>query len=117
MSTSKRSIKRKQVSLVTILTLLVSASITLGVGPSQLLPRKADSPEKSSATEVFNTFPAALLKPYRRLINPTVLVNFFTVTTTADNGSNTSPTPGSLREAIINANNSGGGTINFSIPN
>ncbi len=40
----------------------------------------------------------------------------FTVTTTADNGSNSSPTPGSLREAIVNGNAVGGGTINFNIP-
>src|SRR5713226_2668330 len=40
----------------------------------------------------------------------------FTVTTTADNGSNSSPTPGSLREAIVNGNAVCGGTINFNIP-
>src|SRR5262245_20734693 len=40
----------------------------------------------------------------------------FTVTTTADNGSNTAPIPGSLREAILNANGAGGGTIGFNIP-
>jgi len=53
---------------------------------------------------------------YERFFAPVVPVNTFTVTTTADNGSNTSPTAGSLREAIVNANNSGGGNINFSIP-
>ena len=38
------------------------------------------------------------------------------VTTTADNGNNANPTPGSLREAIITANNTvGTDTINFSI--
>jgi peptidase C25-like protein len=41
----------------------------------------------------------------------------FTVTTAADNGDNVNPTPGSLRKAIIDANNSGGlDTISFSIP-
>lgn len=40
----------------------------------------------------------------------------FQVTTTADNGNNANPTPGSLREAIISANNSPGtDTITFSI--
>src|SRR5207244_5218799 len=52
-------------------------------------------------------------EPHKISLGPTAL---FTVTTTADNGSNASPSPGSLREAIINANNSGGGTINFQIP-
>ena len=38
------------------------------------------------------------------------------VTTAADNGNNANPTPGSLREAIITANNTvGTDTINFSI--
>lgn len=41
----------------------------------------------------------------------------FTVTTAADNGDNVNPTPGSLRKAIIDANNSAGlDTINFNIP-
>ena len=40
----------------------------------------------------------------------------FTVSTTADNGSNVSPTAGSLREAIINANQTtAADTINFSV--
>jgi BACON domain-containing protein/S-layer family protein len=41
----------------------------------------------------------------------------FTVTTTADNGDNLSPTPGSLRKAILDANgNAGEDTISFNIP-
>ena len=41
----------------------------------------------------------------------------FTVTTAADNGNDASPTPGSLRQAIIFANSSPGfDTINFNIP-
>ena len=40
----------------------------------------------------------------------------FTVTTAADNGDNVNPTPGSLRKAIIDANNSAGlDTISFNI--
>src|SRR5262249_34434459 len=38
------------------------------------------------------------------------------VTTTADNGDNNNPTPGSLRAAILYADNNGGGTITFAIP-
>jgi hypothetical protein len=41
----------------------------------------------------------------------------FTVVTASDNGSDASPTPGSLRQAIIFANSSPGlDTINFNIP-
>src|SRR5712691_1051037 len=42
----------------------------------------------------------------------------FTVTTTADNGNDAAPTPGSLRAAIVAANDNGEGadTINFNIP-
>src|SRR5262249_43047012 len=41
----------------------------------------------------------------------------FTVTTNIDNGNDLSPTPGSLRQAIIFANNTPGlDTINFNIP-
>ena len=40
----------------------------------------------------------------------------YTVTTAADNGDNLTPTPGSLRQAIVNANgNPGTDTINFAI--
>jgi hypothetical protein len=38
------------------------------------------------------------------LLQPRAEAAFFTVTTTADNGNNAAPTPGSLRQAIINAN-------------
>ncbi|HYY59410.1 MAG TPA: Calx-beta domain-containing protein, partial [Pyrinomonadaceae bacterium] len=38
------------------------------------------------------------------LLQPKAEAAFFTVTTTADNGNNAAPTPGSLRQAIINAN-------------
>ena len=45
------------------------------------------------------------------------LLSNFAVTTTADNGDNNHPTAGSLRAAIINANNhSGFDTISFSLP-
>src|SRR5262249_18310970 len=41
----------------------------------------------------------------------------FHVTTTSDNNNNSSPTPGSLRKAIIDANNNPGtDTIDFNIP-
>src|SRR6516162_807161 len=41
----------------------------------------------------------------------------FTVTTAADNGNNAAPTPGSLRAAILTANNvAGADTIQFAIP-
>ncbi|QBB71458.1 right-handed parallel beta-helix repeat-containing protein [Pseudolysobacter antarcticus] len=44
-------------------------------------------------------------------------LNNFTVTTIADNGNNTSPTVGSLRWAIKNANaNTGASKISFSVP-
>src|SRR6185369_11879441 len=46
-----------------------------------------------------------------------VQASTFTVVTTADNGNDASPTPGSLRQAIIFANGSPGlDTINFNIP-
>src|SRR5215813_7836214 len=42
---------------------------------------------------------------------------FFQVTTTADNGNNTSPTAGSLRKAIVDANTTpGNDVIQFNIP-
>ncbi len=40
----------------------------------------------------------------------------FVVTTTADNGSNSAPTTGSLRAAIINADAVGGSRVTFDIP-
>src|SRR5215831_266466 len=41
----------------------------------------------------------------------------FHVTTTVDNGNNSNPTAGSLRKAIIDANNTAGtDTIDFNIP-
>ncbi|HEY3027403.1 MAG TPA: hypothetical protein VGJ55_14735, partial [Pyrinomonadaceae bacterium] len=110
-----------------LIFLLLCAAMTLGLGPRQLAKlkplaanttmdaRKPDAHQRQSGNEFLNTLGLALPKPYSRLINTAAPVNTFTVTTTADNGSNTSPTPGSLREAIINANNSGG-EINFNIP-
>src|SRR5262245_22671232 len=46
------------------------------------------------------------------------LLSTWTVTTTADNGSNASPTPGSLRQAILKADNMGAASdkIVFAIP-
>lgn len=47
---------------------------------------------------------------------PVVKAATFTVTTTADNGDNVNPTAGSLRKAIIDANNAVGlDTITFNI--
>jgi hypothetical protein len=48
---------------------------------------------------------------------PVIVANPFVVTTTADNGSNASPTVGSLRAAIVAANNNPGpDTIAFQLP-
>src|SRR5437870_482064 len=111
-----------------IILLFSCAAMTLGLSGGQLAKlkpfsankiadaRKPDAPGKPSLPEFLNTLGSPLPKSYSRLFAPTASVNTFTVTTTADNGSNTSPTPGSLREAIVNGNNSGGGTINFQIP-
>jgi hypothetical protein len=45
------------------------------------------------------------------------LLSTFLVTTAMDNGSNTTPTAGSLRQAILNSNStSGSNTIDFAIP-
>ncbi|HSF24169.1 MAG TPA: VCBS repeat-containing protein, partial [Blastocatellia bacterium] len=49
-------------------------------------------------------------------VQPAVAMTFL-VTTTTDNGDDMAPTPGSLREAILDANaNLGADTINFNIP-
>jgi uncharacterized repeat protein (TIGR01451 family) len=49
-------------------------------------------------------------------VQPAVAMTFL-VTTTTDNGDDVVPTPGSLREAILDANaNVGADTINFNIP-
>src|SRR5688572_30184790 len=49
-------------------------------------------------------------------VDPQVAMTY-TVTTAADNGDNIMPTPGSLRQAILDANaNPGTDTILFSIP-
>src|SRR5437660_1516726 len=111
-----------------ILFLLFCAAITLALAPHPRAQREPLSVNKSAPPwqpgplensplkEVLNTVRAALPNRYLSPIGPAEPVVIFTVTTTADNGSNASPTPGSLREAIVNANNSGGGTINFNIP-
>src|SRR3989442_14054022 len=121
--------RRRSVALACVVIFLLSCgAVTLGLGPSQISKLKplsiSDSaaasesfaPGRRSLREFLNALGAALPNLYRRLIKPTVPVALFTVTTTADNGDNNSPAPGSLREAIINTNNSGGGTINFNIP-
>ena len=44
-------------------------------------------------------------RPSLEVLEEHVLLTSFIVTNTLDNGSNTDPTPGSLRQAIIDANN------------
>ena len=57
-----------------------------------------------------------LFPTIRNRMEPTVRAASFTVTTVSDNGDDLNPTPGSLRQMIINANNSPGtDTINFQI--
>jgi hypothetical protein len=65
--------------------------------------------------------PALRRRPYRpgvEALEGRQLLSTWTVTTTLDNGSNTSPTPGSLRQAILHADNLGaaGDKIVFAIP-
>src|SRR5712691_5271067 len=97
-----------------VIFLLSCAALTLALAPGQLAKLKshvesadilvrADAPkqgahEKISATNVFSANASTLtvldrLSPlrYETFFRPTALVNIFTVTTTADNGSNTSP--------------------------
>jgi len=115
MNTSKRSMNAKCLLWAMIgVVSLVSTAITLPGARGRLSPRSLNAREGSSRAEFSHGF-ASLPNHYLRLIQPNP-VAIFTVTTTADNGSNAAPTPSSLREAIVNANNSGGGTINFNIP-
>ena len=128
---------REFVGSARILILLLSCAVmTLSLGPNQfaklnsysvdnsLDARKPLAPEKRSAREAFNvsrsTLPAQLqflpLRARNLLTRLALAETVFTVTNTSDNGDNSSPAPGSLRAAIINANASGGGTINFNIP-
>ena len=58
-------------------------------------------------------------RPNLEMLEGRELLTGFTVTSVADNGSNTSPTPGSLRAAIIAADSDatvGADTISFAIP-
>src|SRR5205085_144068 len=113
---------RKPVACACVFALLLScAALPLGLGGGQLAKLKPPSPldstgtrDKTALARILTTVGATL--PLRPRLAPTALVNTFTVTTTADNGSNLSPAPGSLRDAIVNANAAGGGTINFQIP-
>jgi hypothetical protein len=66
--------------------------------------------------------PAGTGPTLRRTLHPRLealenrcLPAIITVNTVIDNGSNINPTPGSLREAIIEANGSSGSIINFNI--
>jgi CSLREA domain-containing protein len=59
------------------------------------------------------------LRPVVDLMEARTLLSAFTVTTTADNGDNSNPVPGSLREAITQANansSTAGSVIDFDIP-
>ena len=61
-----------------------------------------------------------IFRPQWDLFEDRTLLSTFLVTTAADNGSNTDPVPGSLRQAILDVNNdtsnTGGDTIHFDIP-
>ena len=62
---------------------------------------------------------ALLPDSLRRMVAPTAEAAGFVVTTTADNGDDDIPTPGSLRKAILDANANGSGVtdqITFNIP-
>src|SRR5262249_3175761 len=102
---------------------LLCAVLTLALAPSRLTrpispdaitsggANKPQGPQKRSLTKVTNTMSATLPNGYLRLIKAAALVNTFTVTNTNDDG------PGSLRQAILDANGMpGADTIVFNIP-
>ena len=90
--------------------------------PLTVAKNKKDDVQRKASGRLINSLTDSFLKtsfvkkpsPAQGQIEPQAT---FIVTTTMDNGSNTSPTPNSLRAAILNANNSvGADTITFNIP-
>ncbi|MCA1817774.1 MAG: hypothetical protein LC746_15530, partial [Acidobacteria bacterium] len=118
---------RRSVAFACALVLLFScAALTLALSPSLQRglrdgshtrnTRLLDARKETPFTGLLLRIGSALAGARRRLSAATAASNTFAVTTAADNGDDSSPAPGSLRAAIINANLAGGGTINFQIP-
>jgi uncharacterized repeat protein (TIGR01451 family) len=91
-------------------TLIQGATLDVEGTPRGLLPMRLNRDSLSDLVVITD----AISTP---VIAVTTNALTFSVTTTDDNGDNASPTPGSLRKAILDANaNPGADIIDFSIP-
>ncbi|HEY7913503.1 MAG TPA: FG-GAP-like repeat-containing protein, partial [Blastocatellia bacterium] len=91
-------------------TLIQGATLDVEGTPRGLLPMRLNPDSLSDLVVITDAISAPV-------IAMTTNAATFSVTTTEDNGDNVSPTPGSLRKAILDANASpGADIIDFSIP-